>query len=736
MPPNGNFSHKAVFKFQFQLLHKCVKQCQLDLKLLGTKHEGIRSGLHEVFGNLGASVLRIANVQARTCIHTSNDKLKKKLQALSEQQDKPFFKVKDSVKNLSNVSIPNDIWNFLSFGPKHPCVGRFNKIHFYKEVEKTIRNISDNQTITKVAAASINYANSHLHRRSNAMIKREKRWCNANNLLLIPFDKGNGYCVCTNEQYDERIRTIISGPQFKQYTHRPNTTQPVSVTVENKFNRELKRCLTIVDDTFIGPLRKNFMRKSNFNELCANGSKIPHMYGTAKVHKSGTPLRPIVSAPGAAYYNLAKYLASILSEIPEANINCNAKEVKHDLTQQNEGQLVSYDVVSLFTNVPLTLAIDHAVELLPKNACFDKDTAKELLRLCCANTIFGYKDELFIQVDGVAMGSPVAPLLANIYMSKLEASLSSAPVEIKYYKRYVDDTLVLLNSDEHADRLLQFLNSLCDKVKFTMEKSDNEGIPFLDLFIHRNITTSGFITRVYTKPTNTELLSNYNAVSPKKYKVMVIKSLIHRAHTHSSNWTIFHEETMRLKELLIKNAFPQHVVESTIKRYLNSHYDEHQNVNKDSSNTKMLLLQYRGLHSKIFANHMRRIVPDIKIVFTTVKSRTLFPLPKISKNIMDFSNIIYKFSCNVCKSTYIGRTKRIFFHRLKEHFKGELGKHTISCSKHNLDFKDFSQLFCIIDFANSFIDLCILESLHIINSVPKLNTQLKVANDYNLRVKW
>ena len=84
----------------------------------------------------------------------------------------------------------------------------------------------------------------------------------------------------------------------------------------------------------------------------------PRLYGLPKVHKEGTPLRPIVSAIGSPTYNLAKYLTGILSPYVGlcAHHIKNSSEFVQTLSGiqlENTDLLVSLDVVSLFTRVPL-----------------------------------------------------------------------------------------------------------------------------------------------------------------------------------------------------------------------------------------------------------------------------------------------------------------------------------------------------------------------------------------------
>ena len=97
-----------------------------------------------------------------------------------------------------------------------------------------------------------------------------------------------------------------------------------------------------------------------YERLKPKGSQPARLYGLAKVHKQDTPVRPVLSMPGSVYYNVAKQVAKWLSFIPECQINCDTKTICDTLStvtlDENE-ELVSFDVVSLYTNVPVMEAI-------------------------------------------------------------------------------------------------------------------------------------------------------------------------------------------------------------------------------------------------------------------------------------------------------------------------------------------------------------------------------------------
>ena len=80
---------------------------------------------------------------------------------------------------------------------------------------------------------------------------------------------------------------------------------------------------------------------------------------------------------------------------------------------------MSFDVTSLFTNIPLEEIINIAIDTIFENSSNVKFTRKELQKLfkvATSETHFIFNNEIYDQIDGVSMGSPLAPILANIFM--------------------------------------------------------------------------------------------------------------------------------------------------------------------------------------------------------------------------------------------------------------------------------------------------------------------------------
>ncbi|KAL9951259.1 hypothetical protein ACROYT_G043895 [Oculina patagonica] len=172
------------------------------------------------------------------------------------------------------------------------------------------------------------------------------------------------------------------------------------------------------------------------------------------------------------------------------------------------------------------------------------------------------------------MGSPLGPLMANVFMCHLEEKLTCDDKMPSFYRRYVDDTLARMPSTEAATEFLTTLNGLHPNLSFTMELPVNNKIPFIGMDIIMNGTR--LETAVYRKPTNTGLLLHFHSHTDKRYKDCLIKTMVHRAHALSSTIEAFNEECDRLRSIFSRLDYPMHVINSTINNFV-------RNVSADAS---------------------------------------------------------------------------------------------------------------------------------------------------------
>ena len=122
--------------------------------------------------------------------------------------------------------------------------------------------------------------------------------------------------------------------------------------------------------------------------------------------------------------------------------------------------------------------------------------------------------KFYDQIDGVAMGSPLGPVLANLFMGYHEQKWlqSFEEYELVLYCRYVDDIICLFSNESDADKFFVFLNQQHPKIKFTIEKQTENQLSFLHLLITSN--GNNFQTSVYRKKHSIGLYTNYLRFTP------------------------------------------------------------------------------------------------------------------------------------------------------------------------------------------------------------------------------
>ena len=154
-----------------------------------------------------------------------------------------------------------------------------------------------------------------------------------------------------------------------------------------------------------------------------------------------------------------------------------------------------------------------AITLLPKILCTIKHASKvelkKLFEFATSGTSFLSQGAFYDQIDGVAMGSPLCPVLANLFMSYYETMWLNTfrECEMILYRRYVDDIICRFNCQSDADKFFEFLNRQHPNIKFSFEKQVNKQISFLDILITNDVDQ--FCTSVFRKEPGIGLFTNY-----------------------------------------------------------------------------------------------------------------------------------------------------------------------------------------------------------------------------------
>ena len=290
---------------------------------------------------------------------------------------------------------------------------------------------------------------------------------------------------------------------------------------------------------------------------------------------------------------------------------------------------------------------------------FDLDTVK-LFHHVLTTTYFVFEGRFYEQSDGVAMGSPLSPAIANFYMEDFEErALESAPLRPKFFFRYVDDTFVVWpHGIDTLDSFLTHMNGLHPNIRFTMEIEKDGELPFLDILVYKK-QNGGLGHKVYRKPTHTNLYLNGGSHHHPAQKQAVISSLIHRARNISDDNNL-PGELRHLKETFLQNGYGRRDISTALKRAFSQ---TTRNKEEKERPTATALLPYvstvSGKISRILSRHNIRTIhlPPKKI-----RSSLFHPKDPAGLKVPG----VYRIQCE-CGEVYIGETSRTIETRVKEH---------------------------------------------------------------------
>ena len=377
---------------------------------------------------------------------------------------------------------------------------------------------------------------------------------------------------------------------------------------------------------------------------------------------------------------ITNYLAYILS--PLVGNSCHhvlnsqsfVESIKHERVEDDE-ELRSYDVTALFTSVPVDKALTiirsrlEDDESLKDRTKLSPDQITRLLEVCLNCTYFIYNGNFYQQIHGAAMGSPVSPIVCNLYMEHLEElAIQTAPHPPIWWYRYVDDTYTKLKK-EHADEFTDHLNRIDPDIKFTSEREENRSLPFLDTL--SVVQPDGSIkVEIYRKPTHTDQYLNFTSNHPLEHKLGVIHTLFHRADTVVTDPEAIDQEKDFISNALSKCGYPKWAFDKVKKKQQDDNKSTDKNENTRSRG--LAVLPYvKGLAEALKRQFNKH---GVKVCFKPTRTlRQFLVKPKDKTEKQDTTGVVYMIPCQgetlrgKCKESYIGETERSLKTRFQEH---------------------------------------------------------------------
>ena len=596
-------------------------------------------------------------------------RLKRKLEDLCRNSMWGEAGRNDIVTNLSSRELTIDEKEALSYGLKFDA-GK-DRLTLLDHISKNYRNEDADvdkgfvQGIVTCCKFLADKGFSSLPRRYQVALEKLAR---DDTILITSADKGGGIIIMNKTDYIEKMNELLKDEEV--YKKKP---KGYAKTESDKFNTSARKIL-----------KKSEMGKRLLYTLEEN-PEAPKMRGLPKVHKTGIPMRPITSGIGSAPHRLAKALAkplsAVLGSISEAHLH-NSGDLLNRLQKIDlrNKKLASFDVKALFTNVPIEgalKAIEKALSGVPNDALpLPKMDYLALVKLCLKFNPFMFNQEEYAQYEGLAMGSPLSPVAACLFMETLEADqFSKIMGENTTWLRYVDDVLIIAPENLNLQEKLAELNQVHQRIQFTFEEEENHMLNFLDTTIIRG--DSGVKFRVYRKPTNKEDYIHFFSSHSMRTKSGIVIGFFLRAFRICSEEYI-EDEVSHIFSIFRDLKYPKALLIKCRNkaRQIRNRKTGQQKQSGEPRQKKRLIIVPHSKHVHDIAAALKS--SDVKLVEkSSTKIRDM--VKTRHGKVKNENSMVYKIPCGGCQKSYIGETHRGLRTRIMEH-KRDLRHHRMTNS--------------------------------------------------------
>jgi hypothetical protein len=397
----------------------------------------------------------------------------------------------------------------------------------------------------------------------------------------------------------------------------------------------------------------------------------PTLKAKIKIHKPTAPIRPIINNINAPSYKIATYMQQKLKELVqlENQYNCiNSATFAEDITRlhlHDNYKFLTLDIKDLYVNIPIQNTL-HITKLLLHKHKVNKYVATDTLNI--SETIlnqnyFQYEGNFHKPKTGIAMGSPLSGIIAEIFIQHLQHQLLKHTLENKTiicYTRYVDIFIVYNLNRTTLQHIQEQFNKQHKAMKFTITEENNRQIAVLDLNIYNK---QGRIEiDIYRKPTYTDTTIN-NSCHPGEHKMAAFKNWIHTIHKLPLQNANKIKELNTIANIAESNGYNR----KQIIRLDNAiRINEHQKTAESKDQKKWVTFTYTG-------NYIRTITKLFKHTKVQIAFKTRNTIGNLLKEMRNINKLeqagIYRLKCMDCQKVYIGQTGRSLNIRYKEHIR-------------------------------------------------------------------
>ena len=566
------------------------------------------------------------------------------------------------VINKSSRTLSEDELKVLQRGlnfAQHPTA--LPKSEIISGVESALRNHEDSQIAERARSTIASIIRRHRPQIQNITPKERQAIRDLkkdDEVVILPVDKGNATVLLDTKDYLYKANDLLDKPPFRQVARNPTSKN------EKRVNCTLKN---LVEKKKINTETYHALRVST------NGTKPPLFYGSVKIHKQDFPLRPIVSATGSATYNVSKYVSRVLTPYVRETPSyiANTADLLEKLNKEHIDEdeiMLSFDVKSLFTNVPRKDAFNTIRQIVEDDTHFktknriEPGTLLELLKLCLSTTSFQFRRKHYELADGLPMGSPASPVVANLFMAKLEEkALTSFKERPKLWYRYVDDIISIVKA-KVVEELLAHLNDQHPSISFTVEREENGQLPFMDAHIHR--VAGSLKMGVYRKPTHTGRYLQFSSNHPENAKKSVVNALFKRLDYITLGDAEKESEKQRIYAELAANGYPTKFIQKTVTG--KSSRRKRDTTKEGTKPIAVATIPYvKGLSEQIV-----RVLGRLNVRTVLKPSRLKWTIMTGAKDKIEPKEepgVVYAVGCAECEKVYIGETNRTAKQRIREH---------------------------------------------------------------------